>query len=758
MARANILFPHWEQNVPTLGTKHSHLGNKTGLRLAISLILMLLLGVNTAWGQTDYSGTYYIASKGSTYSGDENATNNYYLCPTEDWRYYDATDGITSTPNEKPFMTTYKCRNGSYESSKAIWIIEKAQNSEYYFIKHVDGNKTYYLTHNASMPSSTGIGANRLRLHLDESPSDVENTLFEITYESSVECYDIAVTNAPNNNKYLNINKGNKNSLSGNGNAEGGVNLGGIIGVWQDGSINASSGANSRWYLENAVCAKPQIRYNSSTNELTLSSTTTGAKIYYTLDGTDPTTESSVYDGNNKPTITERTIVKAFATKTQKVNSETTTQTIVVNPVVSTVASVTYNGSAQEPEVTVKDDDTVIPTDEYETEYTDNTDVGIATITITNKDGGSYFVVDCSTTFTILKADISPTVSIDGWTYGEAANTPTVEGNIGGGAVTYEYKASDAETYSTTVPSDAGDYMVRAIIAETSNCNGATTESDVFAISPKSLGDGKTAAEGITIKLTSEGELEYVKDGEIPLTTDEDYTYDIHAESSDHIVAVTGLGNYTGSFRGIYASPQFYDVDGEGAGKAAAVYMASCDINTFEGVNAYTVKSVNTFLGMLIVSRLEYIPKGVPVLLLSESESTGFVASEKDENIDDISEWTANSNLLKMAPSEGVPVKDAQAYMFYLGEFVLTKTGTIKSGRFYVLNPSYTDDPDDPTPAPARNSLMIVEEETTSMDALPHTDNKSADDVWYTLDGCRLSGKPVNKGLYINNGRKTVIK
>ena len=31
-------------------------------------------------------------------------------------------------------------------------------------------------------------------------------------------------------------------------------------------------------------------------------------------------------------------------------------------------------------------------------------------------------------------------------------------------------------------------------------------------------------------------------------------------------------------------------------------------------------------------------------------------------------------------------------------------------------------------------------------------------EAWYTLDGVRLSGKPTQKGLYINNGRKVVIK
>lgn len=31
-------------------------------------------------------------------------------------------------------------------------------------------------------------------------------------------------------------------------------------------------------------------------------------------------------------------------------------------------------------------------------------------------------------------------------------------------------------------------------------------------------------------------------------------------------------------------------------------------------------------------------------------------------------------------------------------------------------------------------------------------------DAWYSLDGRRLSGKPAKKGMYINNGKKVIIK
>ena len=50
--------------------------------------------------------------------------------------------------------------------------------------------------------------------------------------------------------------------------------------------------------------------------------------------------------------------------------------------------------------------------------------------------------------------------------------------------------------------------------------------------------------------------------------------------------------------------------------------------------------------------------------------------------------------------------------------------------------------------------------ETTSIGTLDTETGEMTFDseAWYTLDGVRLSGKPSKKGLYINNGRKVVIK
>ena len=78
------------------------------------------------------------------------------------------------------------------------------------------------------------------------------------------------------------------------------------------------------------------------------------------------------------------------------------------------------------------------------------------------------------------KADLTLTVSIEDWTYGAAASAPAVNGNEGNGNVTYEYKKKDAadDTYTADVPTAAGDYTVRATVAETDDYADATATAD----------------------------------------------------------------------------------------------------------------------------------------------------------------------------------------------------------------------------------------------------------------------------------------
>ena len=105
------------------------------------------------------------------------------------------------------------------------------------------------------------------------------------------------------------------------------------------------------------------------------------------------------------------------------------------------------------------------------------------------------------------------------------------------------------------------------------------------------------------------------------------------------------------------------------------------------------------------------------------------------------------------------------------GQFVRLTTGaSAKPMRCYL---SYVGGPnqaraltrgaaatDEELPQSISVRLVGANGETTGIGTL---DTKTGEmtfdsEAWYTLDGVRLSGKPTKKGLYINNGKKIVIK
>ena len=93
----------------------------------------------------------------------------------------------------------------------------------------------------------------------------------------------------------------------------------------------------------------------------------------------------------------------------------------------------------------------------------------------------NYASASATAEFTISKADITPTVTLTGWTYGTTPNTPTVLGNPGNGAVTYTYSVNtenpEGQSFTTTVPENAGSYIVKATVVETTNYNAGEATS-----------------------------------------------------------------------------------------------------------------------------------------------------------------------------------------------------------------------------------------------------------------------------------------
>jgi len=124
----------------------------------------------------------------------------------------------------------------------------------------------------------------------------------------------------------------------------------------------------------------------------------------------------------------------------------------------------TYTGQKVEPEFALMDGETVIPSSEYEVSYSDNTEVGTATITITDATGGNYDI-NCKAEFDIVKADpvISELPVADPISYDP--HKTLNEASISGGAVIGVSGENITGTWSwaddSVVPSvDVTDYDV----------------------------------------------------------------------------------------------------------------------------------------------------------------------------------------------------------------------------------------------------------------------------------------------------------
>ena len=520
--------------------------------------------------------------------------------------------------------------------------------------------------------------------------------------------------------------------------------------------------------LEPIRCKAPVISYSKEQGKVTITSDTENANIYYTLNGDIPNT---LYV---EPfSVTDQQTVKAIAKKTGFLDSEIAIVKVVLNPKITIAENeFTYNGSAKEPAVNiVKDGDTTIPASEYTVTYSNNINASSeAVVTITDNPGGNYIVYG-SANFTINPKVATITAHNASKTYDGTALTEN-------GFTASELETGDTHTFTVTITE--GSTITNAgtepnVIATVDGCAVTTgtetaignylvtTVNGTLTISPKSIGNGDTTAEGITVEMNDDGSLSAVKDGSTTLVENTDYTQETVEDGSDKIITITGMGNYTGGARGIYANPKFDDPDGDGgSGQAAAVYQAKRDLSCPSGIKPYIIRKVNPSIGTAVITPLDYIPVDVPVLLLSDAQASGFVASPKDPSTPEVTAQTKNSNLLKVSAG-GETVEAAQIYMFYKGEFVLTKAGTLKEGKFYLYNPNYTDTSanENNGNSESRGLLQFViddEEPTGITEFETSTTKKPETDIWYTLDGRRLSVKPSKAGIYIHQGQKEYIK
>lgn len=414
-----------------------------------------------------------------------------------------------------------------------------------------------------------------------------------------------------------------------------------------------------------------------------------------------------------------------------------------------------FDGEAKEPAVTVTLGGSTLASSNYTVDYSNNIDAGTATVTVTGK---NTYTGTATKNFSIAKAELSnATVSLAGWTYGDAANTPVLRGNLGDGTVNYFYANAEASSleYTTDVPTNAGNYSVKAVIAETANYQGKEV-TNTFTIDPKALTEDMIWQEGEEFIYT--GEPQTLADGMFGLTDGEDeleYGVDFTIEYANNTnvgtatATITGLGNYQGTLTTTFEIVREIILSFSEK-NSWVTYCATEDLTVPEGLSAYVVTSING--STVQVEEIGFIPEGQGVLLNCEEPayaSDGFFAAAYNgahsELPNNYLEGITTATSVKALATEGKSI-----YVLYNDEFVKTNSGTIPANRSYL--PVGMD-----VNANARLSISFADDdEITAIERIANSQQLKANGQYYDLQGRKVA-QPA-KGLYIVNGRKVVVK
>ena len=244
----------------------------TTIRSAIAMLLMLTLGSGSVWGQTDFSGVWYIANE--TNHANAQINTHWYLVPGADPQvshYADAYfhDQYCNTSGKgdytgdnygdsgKPFLTTYQ----TDRDLNSIWIVVSTGDG-YYNIIHAKTGK--YIVYEPPYKDAK----NRKSMHLESITTPGDNAKFTLNGSSINDPINISPKNVTSGNMYFNpaVGQGNYNRYYGKGD----YLHEGMIGLY------SASNDKSQWYFEDASSATtltPEIGdVNGADNTFTITS------------------------------------------------------------------------------------------------------------------------------------------------------------------------------------------------------------------------------------------------------------------------------------------------------------------------------------------------------------------------------------------------------------------------------------------------------------------------------------------------------
>lgn len=223
-------------------------------------------------------------------------------------------------------------------------------------------------------------------------------------------------------------------------------------------------------------------------------------------------------------------------------------------------------------------------------------------------------------------------------------------------------------------------------------------------------------------------------------------TYDITVTaSSDNYDITTVAGTLT-----ILPTKMSITIGAPGVGTYCSPY--DLDFSTVTDFKAYIATGYNSATGNVIVQAVKDVPAGTGLFLKGTPGTYDVPCGES-------SSYYVNM-LVGVTEATTISATDGNMTNFLLSATNTTdasfrpisSTYNLKANRAYLQIPTYMVG----SSAGANAVGIEFEEGVTGIDN--SLSDMDANAHWFTLDGRRLNGKPTQKGIYVVNGQKVVIK
>ncbi len=398
----------------------------------------------------------------------------------------------------------------------------------------------------------------------------------------------------------------------------------------------------------------------------------------------------------------------------------------VTSPIIKLVSDETiyYDGQVKEPEVKVYyAEGKEVPDDQYTVTYQNNTDASTesskAKIIVNSVDGALYTITNAEKEFYIQETAVTitelPTASIisDGKTL--AASTLT-----GGKA-----KAGELEVEGTFAWKDA-------TVAPTTDDSNVTEFDVTFTPDNRNYKLGECQ---VTLTVMPRAMLFADNTANLWATFCGEHEYEVPEGCTAY--TISGISGSTVTISEITADEQ----------DALVIMPAYTPVLIQRGENVTTpVKA--TFIAIGTVPASGY--NAQTGLAWSEGSGFTFYGNTTDNGI---AANAASCNTEGGFIYEGYNDSGIKSYVLRSGQFILVDQNQGLAAHRCLLNVSTGG----MSAYQAPKKLTISKDDITGVKEVKEV-REVKDDSWYTLDGRKLNGKPTKKGIYVNGGRKVVVK